>query len=246
MGLTARVRVGAGGTLRQKLDGRPRVSPSFPRARPASPPGGSNGGSGRSEELEPSGWHTGAHYRATRTPSRRPERGRPGLSGALRAVLTNHHDVELEALLHGLPAHLLQDGVDAHVAKVHGGLLIPRRRCRLEPGVPGGVSHVASAAGSCLGGCGKKGRGVRGAPRPLHPPAAPTSGSISQTGKLRLSCPETSEENLAPKPSSRCHTKGTHCWQPRRRPARRAPPGPSDHLHARLLSARRPRPLLIT
>lgn len=60
-GLQARVRVGARGTLWQKL-GREAAgqSPTFPRARPASPPGGSNGGSGRSEELEPQAG-TGVH-----------------------------------------------------------------------------------------------------------------------------------------------------------------------------------------
>lgn len=172
MGLKARARVGAGGTLRQKLDG----------AAAGQSPGGSQ-------------WGAVAALRATRTPSRRPglwphvsERGPAGRAERCPGEgLTDHHDVELEALLHGLPAHLLQDGVDAHVAKVHGGLLVPGRRCRLEAGVSGGVSHVASAAGSCLGGCGKKGRGVRGDPT--------SSGRNnhrlrSQTGKRRLSCPE--------------------------------------------------------
>ena len=32
--------------------------------------------------------------------------------------LTHDHDVEFEALLHGLLPHLLQDGVDAHIAEV--------------------------------------------------------------------------------------------------------------------------------
>ena len=32
--------------------------------------------------------------------------------------LTDNHDVELKALFHGLPPHLLQDGIDAHVAEV--------------------------------------------------------------------------------------------------------------------------------
>lgn len=38
--------------------------------------------------------------------------------------LTHDHDVELEALLHGLPPHLLQDGVDAHVAEVAAVALV--------------------------------------------------------------------------------------------------------------------------
>ena len=37
--------------------------------------------------------------------------------------LTHDHDVELEALLHGFPPHLLQDGIDAHVAEIHARLV---------------------------------------------------------------------------------------------------------------------------
>ncbi len=37
--------------------------------------------------------------------------------------LTHYHDVELKALFHGLPPHLLQDGIDAHIAEVDAGLL---------------------------------------------------------------------------------------------------------------------------
>lgn len=33
-------------------------------------------------------------------------------------ALTDDHDVELKALFHCLPPHLLQDGIDAHVAEV--------------------------------------------------------------------------------------------------------------------------------
>lgn len=63
----------------------------------------------------------------------------------MRNELTHDHDVELEALLHGLPPHLLQDGVDAHVAEVAAMALLP-----LSLGVGGvvglgGLGHVAVA-----------------------------------------------------------------------------------------------------
>lgn len=162
------------GTPQQKLKGgcwsRAEVSQS---ARPAVPPRalpGARRRGGPSEELGPSA----GSWTCTRCclhhpwPGPSPPRHRRGLAHRAgrveghRGGLTDHHDVELEALLHGLPAHLLQDGVDPHVAEVHGGLLIPRRGRRLEPSVSGGVGHVASAAGSCLGGCGERSRGVRG------------------------------------------------------------------------------------
>lgn len=59
-------------------------------------------------------------------------------------LLTHNHNVELKALLHGLPPHLLQDGIDAHVAEVTAmGLLsfsLWVGRVRL-----GGLRHVAVA-----------------------------------------------------------------------------------------------------
>ena len=58
--------------------------------------------------------------------------------------LTDHHDVELEALLHGLPPHLLQDGVDAHVAEVAGVAPLPLGG-RVGLVKLGGVRHVAVA-----------------------------------------------------------------------------------------------------
>ena len=58
--------------------------------------------------------------------------------------LTNHHDVELKALLHGLPPHLLQDGVDANVAEVAGVAPLPLGG-RLGLVKLGGVRHVAVA-----------------------------------------------------------------------------------------------------
>lgn len=58
--------------------------------------------------------------------------------------LTYNHDVELEALLHGLPPHLLQDGIDAHIAEVTDIGLLP---LTLWGGLLGfgGLRHVAVA-----------------------------------------------------------------------------------------------------
>ncbi len=58
--------------------------------------------------------------------------------------LTHNHDVELEALLHGLPPHLLQDGIDTHIAEVAAMGLLP---LALWAGVVGlgGLRHVAVA-----------------------------------------------------------------------------------------------------
>jgi len=55
--------------------------------------------------------------------------------------LTHNHDVELEAQLHGLPPHLLQDGVDTHVAEIAAMVLLP---LALWVGVVGlgGLRHV--------------------------------------------------------------------------------------------------------
>ena len=36
-----------------------------------------------------------------------------------RTLLTHNHYVELKSLLHGLPPHLLQNGIYAHIAEVH-------------------------------------------------------------------------------------------------------------------------------
>ena len=63
------------------------------------------------------------------------------------ASLTHNHDVELKALLHGLPSHLLQDGVDAHVAEI-GAMLVPFALRRVgtglvEVGRLGRLGHVA-------------------------------------------------------------------------------------------------------
>ena len=59
-----------------------------------------------------------------------------------RVGLTHNHDIELKALLHGLPPHLLQDGIDAHVAEVTAMGLLP---LTLWVGVVGlgGLRHVA-------------------------------------------------------------------------------------------------------
>ena len=58
--------------------------------------------------------------------------------------LTHDHDVELEALLHGLPPHLLQDGIDAHVAEVAAMGLVPLSLRVWMLGL-GGIRHVAVA-----------------------------------------------------------------------------------------------------
>lgn len=71
---------------------------------------------------------------------------------AQRGQLTHNHDVELEALLHGFPPQLLQDGVDAHVAKIRG-LVRPRRRRLLGAGIPRSVRHAGSVAGHGLCTC---------------------------------------------------------------------------------------------
>lgn len=57
---------------------------------------------------------------------------------------TDDHEVELEALLHGLPPHLLQDGVNAHVAKFAAMALVP---LHLQVGGVGfaRLGHVAVA-----------------------------------------------------------------------------------------------------
>ena len=62
----------------------------------------------------------------------------------IRVRLTHDHDVELEALLHGLPPHLLQDGINAHVAEVIDIGLLP---LTLRGGLLGfgGLRHVAVA-----------------------------------------------------------------------------------------------------
>lgn len=66
------------------------------------------------------------------------------MTGEAGEALTHDHDVELEALLHGLPPHLLQDGIDAHIAKVASVGLLP-----LDLGVGvvgfGRLRHVAVA-----------------------------------------------------------------------------------------------------
>lgn len=58
--------------------------------------------------------------------------------------LTHNHEIEFKALLHSLPLHLLQDGIDAHIAKFAALGLLPLSRwvalvgfCRL--------GHVAVA-----------------------------------------------------------------------------------------------------
>lgn len=93
--------------------------------------------------------------------------------------LTYDHDVELKALLHGLPSHLLQDGVDAHIAEVQHRLAGPlpivtargvRQRGLRHGGGDGCAAAVAAAvvvvvAGkhlwSCTGGKGKGDAGIR-------------------------------------------------------------------------------------
>ena len=62
----------------------------------------------------------------------------------VRVALTHNHDVKLKTLLHGLPPHLLQDGIDAHVAEVAAMGLLP---LTLRTGVVGlgGLRHVAVA-----------------------------------------------------------------------------------------------------
>ena len=64
------------------------------------------------------------------------------LSAELRR--TDDHEVELKALLHGLPPHLLQDGVNAHVAKFAAMAFVP---FHLQVGVVGfaRLGHVAVA-----------------------------------------------------------------------------------------------------
>lgn len=57
--------------------------------------------------------------------------------------LTYYHDVELKALFHGLPPHLLQDGIDAYVAKVHAGFLQAHGRGHL---LYNRLCHDATAA----------------------------------------------------------------------------------------------------
>lgn len=60
------------------------------------------------------------------------------------ARLTHNHEIELKALLHGLPPHLLQDGIDAHIAKVAAMALVS---LTLWVGVLGfaRLGHVAMA-----------------------------------------------------------------------------------------------------
>lgn len=64
------------------------------------------------------------------------------LKAALRR--TDNHEVELKALLHGLPPHLLQDGVNAHVAEFAAMAFVP---LHLQVGVAGfaRLGHVAVA-----------------------------------------------------------------------------------------------------
>lgn len=59
----------------------------------------------------------------------------------LCVLLTHNHDIELKALFHGLPPHLLQDGIDAHIAGVADRGLLP---LSLRLGL-GGFRHVAMA-----------------------------------------------------------------------------------------------------
>lgn len=58
--------------------------------------------------------------------------------------LTHNHDIELKALLHGLPPHLFQDGIDAHIAEVAAMGFLP---LNLWVGVVwfGRLRHVAVA-----------------------------------------------------------------------------------------------------
>lgn len=62
----------------------------------------------------------------------------------VRVTLTHNHDVKLEALLHGLPPHLLQDGIDAHIAKVATVGLFPLDLEVVVVGF-GRLGHVAVA-----------------------------------------------------------------------------------------------------
>lgn len=87
----------------------------------------------------------------------------PLRAAGTREPLTHDHDVELEALFHGFPPQLLQDGVDAHVAEVRSRLVRPRRRRLLGAGIPRSVRHAGSVAGNGLWTCGGKHRVVRGA-----------------------------------------------------------------------------------
>lgn len=107
------------------------------------------------------------------SPSTRPAAG-PG------GALTHDHDVELEALLHGFPSHLLQDGVYPHVAEVCRRLLRPRRRRLLGAGIPWGVRHAGCVAGNGLGTWGGRERKVRGGKGP--------STSWCSSGRSCLPC----------------------------------------------------------
>lgn len=62
----------------------------------------------------------------------------------VNVALTHDHDVELEALLHGLPPHLFQDGINAHVAEVAAMGLLPLTLRGKVVGL-GGLRHVAVA-----------------------------------------------------------------------------------------------------
>lgn len=79
-----------------------------------------------------------------------------------RGALTHNHDVELEALLHGFPSHLLQDGVDPHVAKVCSWFVRPCR-CRLfGASITHSVRHAGHGAGNGLWTWGAKGERSEG------------------------------------------------------------------------------------
>lgn len=92
-------------------------------------------------------------------------------------ALTHDHDVELEALLHGFPSHLLQDGIYPHVAEVCRRFLWPRRRRLLGAGIPRGVRHAGCVAGNGLGTWGGRERAVRGGKGPSTPRCSSGQGT---------------------------------------------------------------------
>lgn len=79
-----------------------------------------------------------------------------------QGALTHNHDVELEALLHGFPSHLLQDGIDPHVAKVCSWSVRPCRCRLLGASITHSVRHAGHRAGNGLWTWGAKGEWSEG------------------------------------------------------------------------------------